>query len=145
MFTFFKPKTIIFLDLDGVLNDSDDIEIINNNYFPKLEKKFIDLFNLLPKSNVVLHSSWRKNLTLKEIKFLFKYKNIKHKFIDITDKDKSKSDSIKDYISLKQIDDYIILEDDKDVVKYFNTNEYVLTENGLTKENINLINKKTFE
>ena len=76
MFTFFKPKTIIFLDLDGVLNDSDDIEIINNNYFPKLEKKFIDLFNLLPKSNVVLHSSWRKEFTLKEIKFLLNTKTL---------------------------------------------------------------------
>lgn len=141
---FKKNKKTLFLDIDRVLNYSDEIEIINNIYYPKIETELISLLNELTEYEIVLSSSWRTQLTIKEIKFLFKYKKIKLDFINITNKDLSKELSIKEYILKNDIKNYLILEDDLEALKHFKENEYIHIKNSLTKEDIKEIRAKKF-
>lgn len=141
---FKQNKKTLFLDIDRVLNYSDEIEIINNIYYPKIETELISLLNELTEYEIVLSSSWRTQLTIKEIKFLFKYKKIKLDFINITNKELSKELSIKEYILKNDIKNYLILEDDLEALKHFKENEYIHIKNSLTKEDIKEIRAKKF-
>lgn len=141
---FKKNKKTLFLDIDRVLNYSDEIEIINNIYYPKIETELISLLNELTEYEIVLSSSWRTQLTIKEIKFLFKYKKIKLDFINITNKELSKELSIKEYILKNDIKNYLILDDDLETLKHFKENEYIHIKNSLTKEDIKEIRAKKF-
>lgn len=141
LFNFFKKekkKTILFLDIDGVLNTSDDLEIIVDKFFPKMNLEQIKLLNSLKEDfKIILSSDWRIQLTREEIEFYFNYKDIQLELIDIINNKIEKVEAIKEYINKNQINKYIVIDDDIDITKHFNLS--VRINNGILEKNINEI------
>lgn len=115
---------IIFLDIDGVLN-SHKFEMerdLNSqeSYVPFYSdidiSKVVLLKQILENSKntkIVISSSWRDSLSLKEFKSLFFHFGLdKHLIIDKTSDEVDKPESIRKWLSNNKIKDFIILDDD---------------------------------
>lgn len=115
---------IIFLDIDGILN-SHKFEIerdINSTeayipYYSDIDPKRIKLLqkilNKFPNIKIVISSSWRDSLSVKEFKNLFSHFGINSKYIiDKTSDNMNKQDSIKKWIKENNVNKFIILDDD---------------------------------
>ena len=108
--------TIIFLDIDGVLNQLQPY---------KIDKICIAALKQLIKSlsaKVVLSSSWRLGYSsiydkcTPQIKMLLDYFP-KGTIIGVTKQLSSRDEEIRDYIDKYNVDSYIILDDDKSEFK----------------------------
>lgn len=115
---------IIFLDIDGVLN-SHKFEIerdLNSTeayipYYSDIDPKRIKLLqkiiNKFPNIKIVISSSWRDSLSVKEFKKLFSHFGINSKYIiDKTCDNMNKQDSIKKWIEENKVNKFIILDDE---------------------------------
>lgn len=135
---------IIFLDVDGVLNQlqKDFIDTECVNVLVQVSKRFNN-------ANVVLISSWRKGYS-NFVKFTPQVKILKQLFIkegiEIVGRTKELGDryeEIKDYLQSFSIDDYIILDDDLN--EYSNVPDKLYLVNyrlGLVHSDIKMITKK---
>ena len=108
--------TIIFLDIDGVLNQLQPY---------KIDKTCVVALKQLIKSlsaKVVLSSSWRLGYSsiydkcTPQIKMLLDYFP-KGTIIGVTKQLSSRDEEIRDYIDKYNVDSYIILDDDKSEFK----------------------------
>ena len=126
---------IIFLDIDGVLNSA------NDKFSQKLEtKKHLNLLEKLVKktnAKIVLSSSWRGIPSLRKI-VENKMQEIDAEIIDATRSlPGTRGSEIKDWMKDKDIESFVILDDDSDMDEMTETN-LVLTDSnkGLQKEDI---------
>ena len=135
---------VIFLDIDGVLNQ------LQGNYY--LDIKCIENLAILCKNlkaTTVLTSSWRLGYSnlgkcspqIEKIKLIFSKYNIK-----ISGRTANLGDraiEILDYIKRHNVKNYVILDDDKsEFKKGLLDNTYIVNyKTGLTKEDINRIIK----
>lgn len=135
---------IVFLDIDGVLNQ------LQGNYF--LDKKCIENLGKLCKEIkgiVVLTSSWRLGYTnvgkcspqIEELRKLFREQNISilGRTLDLGDR----SEEIKKYIETHNVGNYVIIDDD--ISEFKNEalpNLYIVNhKTGLTDIDINKLVK----
>ena len=126
---------IIFLDIDGVLNS------INDKFSQTLEtQSHLSLLGeLVKKTNakIVLSSSWRGIPSLRKL-VENKMKEINAEIIGATRSlPGTRGSEIKDWMKDKDIESFVILDDDKDMDEMTKTN-LVLTDSnkGLQKEDI---------
>lgn len=126
----FNEEYIIFLDIDGVMNDS---KREPDNFLPEAVSVLNTLFNKY-NAKVVLSSSWREYFTFNDLKDLFEQNGLLIKIIDktpvyICDKkinkaltleeisnldiqtDISRDFEIMNYIKVHNICHYVILDD----------------------------------
>ena len=118
-------KNIVFLDIDGVVNDFPNhkdktIKDIKSQFEDFIFEEKIKLLNkLIDEVNVVfiLSSYWRKHFTVKEINKLFKDCGFKGEFIDKTSNHGVEHDDrwkqIKKCIDKYNPDNYVILDNGK--------------------------------
>ena len=76
----FNEEYIIFLDIDGVMNDS---KREPDNFLPEAVSVLNTLFNKY-NAKVVLSSSWREYFTFNDLKDLFEQNGLLIKIIDKT-------------------------------------------------------------
>lgn len=111
---------IIFLDIDGVLNN--EIE------FVKLNKELDYPLDYLHSNNIyhlnkiieetgskcVISSSWRKSTEIDEMQRLLELKGFKGEIIDSTiiSEERNRGKKIKHWLDNNQCDKYLILDDD---------------------------------
>lgn len=145
---------IIFLDIDGVLNDETDESWndVGDDYYPHSKTLVSNLNEIIRQTNakLVLSSTWRLGLDLEQICRLMKRIGIIGEFIGFTD-NLSSSYAVRGNEILKWILDnenivgsryefknYLILDDDCDML-YFQRNNFIQLdgEKGLTKDYIN--------
>jgi len=126
---------VIFLDIDGVLNS------INDKFSQTLEtQSHLDLLGeLVKKTNakIVLSSSWRGIPSLRKL-VENKMKLINTEVIGATRSlPGTRGSEIKDWMKDKDIESFVIIDDDKDMDELTETN-LVLTDSnkGLQKEDI---------
>ena len=167
---------IIFLDIDGVLNSYDYMRSLHFNYrclvkqglkqYP-IEKDFTedlygDLFDhrcvlnleniiLSTNANIVITSTWRKDLKLQGLKNMWQYRNISGKIIDITQYlNLDRGLEIKDWLDNTKydIESFVILDDEtSDIIEYFPNNTitckavYGISFQNV-KDSIEILNKK---
>lgn len=142
-------KNIIFLDIDGVIQPpsyerrfdhdmealqyylankySDDIYLTFDKY--DLAAAYYDwsyialgyLKELIEEtgSHIVLHSTWGRYNTTKQIIALFKLYDLDNFIIDIINEDNDKKRCIHHYLSKHFIDYFIIIDDDYDLLREF--------------------------
>lgn len=147
---------IIFLDIDGVLNNEDsDIVYLpptshcsGGFYCPEL----VTLFNTIveeTQAKIVLSSTWRLGLSIKQVQELLQEMGISGEVVGVTDhiwdrhifRGNEIYKWIRDNESLigKYYDytDYLILDDDSDML-YWQRNNFVQTNGlkGLTESNV---------
>ena len=126
---------IIFLDVDGVLNSSNDkfsTELETDSHLLLL-KELVDKTN----SKIVLTSSWRKIPKLRKVVDT-KLKNLN---IEIIGETKSlpgtRGSGIKEWLKDKEVESFVILDDDSDMDELTSTNLVKTDYNiGLQKEDI---------
>lgn len=96
-----SAKLVIFTDIDGVFHDCDSEPFCWAPY----------LWDLIALHDVdlVVHSSWRQHLELKEIKNWFP-KPIDHRIIAVTE-GTDPFDSILQYVERFKVDRFIVLDD----------------------------------
>lgn len=115
-------KTVIFLDFDGVLHDIDagDIEWGEDSWRVVGKPGYAPLFCHVPilwelikdhDIDLVVHSSWRTNHYLDEIRTLFP-EAMRERIVDVTDPALGRFESIEFYIDLQGVDRYLVLDDD---------------------------------
>lgn len=126
---------IIFLDIDGVLNSA------NDKFSQKLEtKKHLNLLGKLVKktnAKIVLSSSWKGISSLRKV-VENKMQEINAEIIGATRSlPGTRGSEIKDWMKDKDIESFVILDDDKDMDEMTETN-LVLTDSnkGLQKDDI---------
>lgn len=134
--------TIIFLDIDGVLNQLQPY---------KIDKICIAALKQLIKSlsaKVVLSSSWRLGYSsiydkcTPQIKMLLDYFP-KGTIIGVTKQLSSRDEEIRDYIDKYNVDSYIILDDDKSEFKRPIEGLYIVNhKTGLTDKDVRKILKE---
>lgn len=135
---------IIFLDIDGVLNQ------LQGNYY--LDKNCIEQLGKLckeVKGIIVLTSSWRLGYTnigkcspqIDELRKLFREQHIT--ILGRTADLGNRQDEIEEYISKHKVNNYIIIDDDASEFKDKDTKNLFLINHktGLTSKDINLILK----
>ncbi len=129
---------IIFLDIDGVLNNQTYANILNTLYKNsngyggrnkyKLSTKNIkwDLYNvynlklLMNKANVVISSTWRYTHSINNFKMMFQLYGLKpNKIIGTTPDLRGqiltiRGDDINAYLNTNSVDKYVILDDGSD-------------------------------
>lgn len=146
---------IIFLDIDGVLNDDTDESWndVGDDYYPHSKTLVSNLNEIIRQTNakLVLSSTWRLGLDLEQISDLMKRIGIVGDFIGYTDSLNS-SYAVRGNEILKWIIDneeivgqryefknYLILDDDCDML-YFQRNNFIHLDGrkGLTTEYVNL-------
>ena len=120
-----QSKKIVFLDIDGVVNDFPNHDDKTINEIKKDFHKFLheDKINLLNKivdevnPDFVLSSYWRKHFSIKEVNKLFKDSGFKGSFIDKTsnhgEEHKDRWKQIKKSLEQHNPDKYVILDDGK--------------------------------
>ena len=142
---------IIFLDIDGVLNnDTDDIIYLDNGgfYSPNLVLKLNKILSETG-AKIVLSSTWRLGLSLQQAQDLLVSIGVSGEVIGITDsiwdnyvfRGNEIFKWIKDNENLVgkyyEYEDYVILDDDSDML-YWQRNNFVQTHGlkGLTDSNV---------
>ncbi len=141
----YGAMNVVFLDIDGVLNDCTGQGIFyENSTIPGC----VDILNeILYKTNsaVVIISSWTDNFDFKVIRdLLYKRDVLEDSIIDATTKDIPKEDGIKEFLDTYHVDSYIIIDDNLNLQdeelkeRYIKTN----THTGLQKEDIDKILNK---
>ncbi len=163
-------KKLIFLDIDGVLNDEKYFETISkkcNSYNSKKEWKQhqinpekIELLNTVMRvseSNnksveIVISSSWRKSTILHDLKYYFTVNGFKfaNKIINTTPSSGPiRGLGIRNFINLYKLQyqieddiDYVIIDDDQDML-YEQRNNFVHVDNkiGLSVDDVTKIIK----
>lgn len=115
-------KAFIFLDFDGVLHDVDagDIEWREDSWRVVGKPGYAPLFCHIPilwelikdhDVSLVVHSSWRTNHCLDEIRELFP-EAMRERIVDVTDPTLGRFESIEFYIEIHGIDRFLVLDDD---------------------------------
>jgi len=148
---------LIFLDIDGVLNnDSDEILRLGKgsplegaHYCPTLVEKLNKIVSLTG-AKIVLSSTWRLGLTLCEVKSMLEEMSIQGEVVGMTENYNNgfvfRGNEIykwikdnKDLIGKPyyEYQDYVILDDDSDML-YWQRNNFVQTHGlkGLTNSNV---------
>ncbi|AUR85902.1 hypothetical protein NVP1081O_167 [Vibrio phage 1.081.O._10N.286.52.C2] len=133
---------IIFLDIDGVLNNAMDIDehqdvMLNGEYYGFYSPRCVDRLNSLTEktgASIVLGSVWRSGLTIDEINELFTNMGINAKCIGKTDELHQRWAFRGNEIHKWMIDNkeligsyydfrsYVILDDDTDMLMWHNNN-----------------------
>lgn len=113
---------VIFVDIDGVLNNYATQTKYHNNYVPlysdldpKCMSNFRTLLQIKSDYQILIHSAWREHtgsMQFKEIFAALGFSEIADRIIGITDSSMSKQDSIHDMIKLMGIKQFIIIDDD---------------------------------
>lgn len=106
---------VIFLDIDGVLNDS--MEIYNNTYDEYMDtptdrhlqvlKDIVDKTN----ANIVLSSSWRLFKNSRDI-VKKRLSDFGMSFIDSTKELGSRADEINEWLSRNTVERFVVLDDE---------------------------------
>ena len=156
---------IIFLDIDGVLNNQDYCKILHHLYggngyggFFRTDKPSTkdikwDLRNvdalktLMDKTGakIVISSTWRFSHDIATFKYMFQLYGLKPKIIGLTpdhsrlgirdDIGRTRGDEVNAYLSNHDVDKYVILDDDSD---FFPDQNLVRTDHqvGLTNDDV---------
>ncbi len=139
---------IIFLDVDGVLNSQNKlIELYNKTHkshsgmnFPFDENCFENLKILVEETNskIVITSTWRKyQEKIKLLNSILDKYNLKQEVIGyIPILNQKREYEIKEYIKSNNVENFVIIDDIKDMN---DLNEYLVIttyKTGLTKENV---------
>lgn len=136
-------NTIIFLDIDGVLNQLQPNYYLDNNCIKILAEIKEKL-----QAEIVLTSSWRLGFTHSYDRCTPQIQNLINRFRQYGIKIKSRTrqlgdrtTEIKTYIHENEVDNYIILDDDESEHTDY-TNIYIVnSKTGLTKYDIKKILK----
>lgn len=133
---------IVFLDIDGVLNQ------LQRNYIDINCVKHLHEIIKLINGKVVLISSWRKGYSNlgKSSPQIEELKQIFNKFgIEIVGRTKdlnNRADEIRDYIKSHEVNKWIILDDDKEEYDKTTDNLYLVNcKTGLTTKDVKQIKK----
>ena len=139
---------IIFLDIDGVLNDTD--HFINNDcktdgIVSHLAKEYMENLNeIVEFSNwkVVVISSWVNICTRDEIEGMFKERGFKYNLSVLKISPKPRAETVCNYIKQNSITDYLIIDDEyrEKYIEQGILENHILTTSfyttGLDKENM---------
>jgi hypothetical protein len=113
---------VLFLDVDGVLNNSGTKE--RQNGFIGIDPEMVNRFNWIidahPDIQIVVSSTWRKSgfwlgfgSTTKELFDFLRSKGLKGQFVDITPSIGNRGTEIKTWLDRHpEIDNFIVLDDD---------------------------------
>jgi hypothetical protein len=109
---------VIFLDIDGVLNV---ISQGHDKYGAIFHYHFIEnLEKIIIKTNakIVISSTWRSS-GLKQMQSMWKDRHLAGDVIGITPyrDDRHRGKEIQEYIDVNNIDKYVIIDDDSDMLK----------------------------
>lgn len=115
---------VIFLDFDGVLNSHSgyakrDYEKIFIKYAYSIFEEHIEALNWLMKDledvKIIISSTWRKFLSLDEIKELMIEKGFKYPetIYSTTPFVGSRTEDIRTYLNENNVEDYVIIDDKK--------------------------------
>lgn len=142
---------IIFLDIDGVLND----HVAHQNNYCGTKKECVDNFNLIlkyvPEVKIVISSAWRYmiiqgSMTLKgfEQLLLTHGVNCYNKLIGITQSDEfitERSEQIADWIIKNNVEKYVVLDDlPLNIPKFVQTNGNIGLTVKLAEKVIGILN-----
>jgi hypothetical protein len=132
-----KRRITLFLDLDGVLIITKpwDSDLMGKDGYSLFKKGLIDNLNELLKVEnfaIVLSSARRKNLNLEKFNKVFERRGINQKitsYVPFYSSSKSRKEELERYILEKNINDFIILDDDKSLnaLKPFYKKRLILT------------------
>lgn len=119
---------IIFLDIDGVLNSVYSVRINSNNGihprftglpFP-LHVEALNKITDATDAKIVVSSTWRKLHSIYSIEYILYLSNVKGQVLDITPiiHNKERGDEIQKWLdkSIEDIESFVILDDDSDMV-----------------------------
>ncbi len=123
-----KIYNIIFLDIDGVLINTFPIwkpdelaEDGHSKFNPTCTNNLIQLLNTYPNIRLVISSSRRVGKSLEKLESIFSFRGIKNKIIDKIPDPKeihhSREVEISNYIEKHHIKNFIIIDDDKALLK----------------------------
>lgn len=134
---------IIFLDIDGVLNNCQAISVFHESSTKSLCIEILNFIIQETGSKVIIISSWKDNFdfqnTIKPM--LYKRGIMPESIIGCTEKDVVKELGIMKYLAENSVDNFVIVDDalecaDSDLVaRYVQTN----THTGLVPEDIDKI------
>ncbi len=107
---------IIFLDIDGVLNvygtGRDEFGSTFHKHFEDNLKSIVDATN----AKIVISSTWRMN-GLSEMKRMWEMRDIPGQVIDITPvMNTDRGEEISEWLRNNNVDNYVILDDDSDML-----------------------------
>jgi len=141
-------KSIIFLDIDGVLSlipqwnlhRTSKSWIKEYDIYP-FDKKCVEVLNTILKetdAEIVISSDWRIEFKFNELKNIFKINNVIKQPIDITPEfitsaqylEKNRAAEILEYIDNYKISSYIVI-DDLDMSKWFDENNFIQCPNSM--------------
>ena len=151
---------IIFLDIDGVLNNNDTMSLytllpqidIGFKYMDHLSPWAISLLNEVIKSNsetkVVITSTWRELLTLEQIDKVLRYYGFKGEILDKTlinsDSKLIRGNEIQNWLNSNKhlnITSYVIVDDDNDMGYLLQRLARIDGESGIREKDVRRINK----
>jgi len=133
---------IIFLDIDGVLNNCISVGIFHES---STIKNCINLLNQalqVTNSKIVIISSWKDVYNFEVIKkLLFDRGVLKDTIIGCTEKDIPKEKGIKEYLQNNNVENFVIVDDNLIFQNYLFNNFYVKTDSfcGLQTQNLKQI------
>lgn len=114
---------LVFLDIDGVLNDEYQPMVdayVNGQYHGFYSPVFVDRLNEITSktgAEIVVSSTWRLGLSIDDLKSLCHNMGIQCKVVGATPSmfKCKRGDEIEQYIKHNPVDKYVILDDDTDM------------------------------
>lgn len=116
---------VIFLDIDGVINDAYNIRYNRRNgEYQPLDKRMVHMLRLIteiPETKIVISSTWRKLYTGKEFVEIFQdagWENPQRYLLGTTPSGSGwRGHEIEHWLSTNPVDRFVILDDDVDVLE----------------------------
>ena len=113
---------LLFLDLDGVLNNYKTQTKVYDTYVPFLSdlepecmNNLVTLLQAHPDYRIVIHSAWREDMTSFKFKEIFNelgYHYISDRIFGIANSELPKADAIYEMIQMVRATNYVIIDDD---------------------------------
>jgi len=135
-------KTIVFLDIDGVLATNESQRVKKKYWYDErsypFEKKCVRNFNALlntTNAEIVLSSSWKLFYSLNELNEIFKFNSVNKSPIDITEELGDRNLEIEKFAKNNDLKKFVIF-DDLSLICF--PERFIKTEGiyGLTEKNI---------
>lgn len=143
-------KKILFLDIDGVLNNYSPYfkygeAKSKDEYYKEIYPELIEILNRIVKETdckIVISSSWRIIFSVEEITAMFKIRNFNGEIIDSTPiLWKERGLEIQEWLNNNKTEKFAIVDDDTDMAHLYSFLFKTEMKDGLTNEIANSIIK----